>query len=69
MLATQHPSEATVQHPLSLLAMATSTGHGENSVVLESGNEGNEVTVTIGKLGTYSRKALQVLAKNVPTFI
>jgi len=69
MLAMQHPSEATVQHALSLLATATSNGHGNNSVALKSGDEGNEVTVTIGKLGTYSRKALQAFGKNVPTFI
>ena len=63
MLTTQRPSEATVQHALSLLATATCTGHGSKSVALDSGDEGDEVTVTIGKLGTYSRKALQVFEK------
>ncbi|KAJ7354924.1 hypothetical protein OS493_029033 [Desmophyllum pertusum] len=60
-LATQRPSEATVQYALSLLATATTTGN--NSVAVESDDEGNEVTVTIGKLGTYTRKSLQVFQR------
>jgi len=58
MLAMQHPSEATVHHALSLLGMATTTGN--DSAALDRDDQGNEVTMTIGRLGTYTRKSLQV---------
>lgn len=60
-LATQRPSEATVQYALSLLAPATATGN--ISVAVDSDEEGNEVAVTTGRLGTYTKKSLQVFKK------
>ena len=60
-LATQRPSDATVQHALRLLAPATATGN--NSVAVDSDDEGNEVAVTIGRLGTYTKKSLQVFER------
>ena len=66
-LATQRPSEATVQYALSLLAPATATS--SSSVAVDSDDEGNEVAVTTGRLGTYTKKLLQVFKKNVQPFI
>ena len=59
--ATQGPSETTVQYALSLLARATATS--SSSVAVDSNDEGNEVAVTIGRLGTHTKKSLQVFKK------
>jgi len=60
-LATQRPSEATVRYALSLLATATATS--SSSVAVDSDDEGNEVAITTGRLGTYTKKSLQVFQK------
>ena len=60
-LAIQRPSEATVQYALSLLASATATS--SSSVAVDSDDEGNEVAVRTGTLGTYTKKSLQVFKK------
>ena len=64
-LVTQRPSEATVQYLLSLLALATATS--SSSVAVDSDDEGNEVAVTIGRLGTYTKKSLQAFKKKCAT--
>ena len=56
-IAVQRPSEATVEYALTLLAAATTT----SGVIVDNDDEQvDEVTVKIGRLGTYTKKSLQV---------
>jgi len=59
-LARQRPSETTVQHALKVLASRAS----DSSTAVDSGDEDeNEVAVTIGKLGIYTRTSVRVFEK------
>ena len=59
-LARQRPSETTVQHTLQVLASRAS----DSSTAVDSGDEDeNEVAVTIGKLGIYTRTSVRVFEK------